>query len=175
MTALDLTRVTAAGDPPDSHLDWARRVARRVARAYRLRPRSQEEWELEQAAALAVVRAAGRFDPAFCPPGGDPDGLFRGWCRRDVVQECRREAVRLRNGGSYRTRREGDHDRCVIGRPASDLARLSPTGEFDLPADYRADAVCGADPDAPGELYDLTDDLPPAGSRSATYHRRGAS
>ena len=91
-------------DPP--HAAWAAQVARRVARKYQFRRGSQEEADLIQQAVATVVRHLPRFDTLKLPPGGDPDGLFRGWVYQDVRSECRRLARRLLNGGTYHTRRE---------------------------------------------------------------------
>ncbi|MBX9579703.1 MAG: hypothetical protein K2X87_05285 [Gemmataceae bacterium] len=130
----------AAVIDPLGHLDWSARIARGVSRHYRFGRRSQERADLEQVAALAVIRKAREFDPALVPEGGDPDGQFRGWAKPSVAGDCRREGRRLKNGGTYHTRREQGRP-AVLVEITSDLG--DPTGEpFDLP-DHRA----GADPD----------------------------
>lgn len=96
-------------------------MARGVREAFGFRKGSQEESELESAAYLELVRKARQFRPELVPPGGDPGGAFRGWCHASVLGECKREARRLRNGGTYRTRREGRR-RAIEVRHASDLA-----------------------------------------------------
>lgn len=59
---------------------------------------------------LALVRTARLFDPARVPEGGDVHGAFRGYASHFIRGECKREARRLRNGGTYHTRREELHD-----------------------------------------------------------------
>lgn len=88
------------------HLKWARMIARGVRKAFQFIPGSQEEQDLEATAFLAIVELAKRFDPTKVPPGGDPVGAFRGWAAIEVRCRCQREARRLRNGGTYNTRRE---------------------------------------------------------------------
>lgn len=102
------------------HLDWSRGIARGVSRAYRFDRGSQEESDLEQTAMLALVRCGLAFDAERVPVGGDPAGAFRGYAHRELQSECRREARRLRNGGTYRTRREQGKPPVVAG-PTSDL------------------------------------------------------
>ena len=87
---------------PLAHAEWAAGTALAVAFRWRFRKGGQEEADLTQTAHAAVCRAAVRFRPEMCPAGGDPAGLFRGWCRQDVRQECQREARRLLNGGTYK-------------------------------------------------------------------------
>lgn len=103
-------RVAALGGSPaiciTDHLIWARTIARTVRRAYNFRSRSQEESDLEATAYLAIVELAARFDLAQVPPGGNVIRAFRGWAAIEVCSRCRREARRLRNGGTYNTRRE---------------------------------------------------------------------
>lgn len=88
------------------HLAWAASVARGVARDFKFKRESQEEDDIKSVAALTVVRMAANFDPSRVPAGGDPGGQFRGWVHRSVQGMCKREARRLRNGGTYHTRRE---------------------------------------------------------------------
>jgi len=138
----------AALPPADRFLPWAADVARGVAAAWRFVPGSQEDDDLAQAAALAVCELHARFDPAQVPAGGNPVGLFRGWAHRTVLTACHREAARLKNGGTYRTRRG------PAGPAVPYLAALTtPAGD-----PYDPPAPPPADPDDPGGLYDLTDD-----------------
>ncbi len=90
---------------PTAHVEWARRVARGVAKAFRFAPASQEEAELEGEALLAMV---GRSRAYIHRGGRDPLGAFRGYAYSYVRSQCVREARRIRNGGTYRTRREAD-------------------------------------------------------------------
>jgi hypothetical protein len=104
---------TIAPSPPAAreiaildHLKWASMIARGVRRAFHFVPGSQEEQELEAVAFLAIVELARKFDDNKVPRGGDRIGAFRGWAAIEVRSRCRREARRLRNGGTYHTRRE---------------------------------------------------------------------
>lgn len=89
-----------------NHLDWAAKIARSIAHAYKFVRQSQEEDDLVSIAHLTVVQKAVTFDPEHVPEGGDTGGAFRGWLHPHIVGFCRREARRLRNGGTYYTRRE---------------------------------------------------------------------
>jgi hypothetical protein len=91
-------------DPAD-HVEWARGIARTVRRAWHYAPGSQEEADLESEAVLCVCESAAAYEPARAVKTGDHFGAFRGWCKRDVQTACVREAERLRNGGTYNTRR----------------------------------------------------------------------
>ncbi|HEV3438070.1 MAG TPA: hypothetical protein VG122_11965 [Gemmata sp.] len=121
------------------HVNWARMIARGVRQAFQFVPRSQEEQDLEATAFLAIVELAQRFDPTKVPPGGDPIGAFRGWAAIDVRCRCQREARRLRNGGTYNTRREKAGKALVVERlrdeselidPRSLIERDEPDDEF---------------------------------------------
>lgn len=121
--------VTAAKVPPaiaiQGHITWARAIARGVRNSFRFLPGSQEEQDLESTAYLAAVELAQRFDPTRVPPGGDLEAAFRGWATIAVRSHCRREARRLRNGGTYHTRREKPgHALVVQGLPEHDDVML---------------------------------------------------
>jgi hypothetical protein len=100
----------------DDHLKWARAIARNVRLAFHFVAGSQEEQDLEQTAYLTILELIQRFDIAKVPPGGDLNGAFRGWAAIEVQCRCRREARRLRNGGTYHTRRETAGKALVIER-----------------------------------------------------------
>ena len=91
---------------PTPHIKWARSIARGVRADFGFLKGSQEEQELEAEAYLALCRKAHSFDPSRVPPGGDPAGAFRGYASSYIRCECRREARRLKNGGTYHTRNE---------------------------------------------------------------------
>lgn len=93
---------------PLAHLGWARYVARKVRSEFGFGRRSQEEADLESVAYLALVKKVNTFDPAaWVPLGGDAGLAFRGYAYRYLYYECRAEAERLRNGGTYHTRGKG--------------------------------------------------------------------
>lgn len=119
-SSMDRHAIPRPAIDPEDHLGWAVAIAHDVARRYAFRPRSQEEHDLEQIACLTVCSKVLKYDPLYCPVGGDHDGAFRGWCKRDVVSETAREARRIRNGGSYRTRREVRGE-ALVAAPFSDL------------------------------------------------------
>lgn len=81
-------------------LDWAKGIACMVARRYHLR--GQERDELIGTAHLTLCELEKRFDPSRAI-GGDVEGAFRGWAYRFIVCACRREAERLRGGGTFHT------------------------------------------------------------------------
>lgn len=91
---------------PVQHLEWAATIAGHVGRRYRFQKDSQERADLVSVAYLTLVRKCRGFRPEMVPAGGDPAGAFRGWVHPTVWKECLREARRLRNGGTYRTRQE---------------------------------------------------------------------
>jgi hypothetical protein len=97
-------------------LKWARMIARGVRQAFHFKIGSQEELDLEATAYLAIVELVGRFDAAKIPLGGDLNCAFRGWAAIGVRCRCQREARRLRNGGTYHTRREKARKAIVIER-----------------------------------------------------------
>lgn len=138
-------RVAPAIDVND-HLDWARRKARAVARLYRLS--GQECDDLVQTAYLALCRLAVAWRADRSPNPADPVRAFRGYAKWDIRSECRREAKRLRAGGTIRTTLplfdSQGNPRSVVAEPASDLT--TPAGDpFDPPA--RAGETPGADAD----------------------------
>jgi hypothetical protein len=98
------------------HLKWARTIARGVSLAYYFRLGSQEEQDLVATAYLAIVELAARFDATRVAAGGDPNCAFRGWATIEIRCRCNREARRLRNGGTYKTRREKLKKALVIMR-----------------------------------------------------------
>lgn len=99
---------------PEPHIVWARAIGAGVASEYQFAAGSQERADLEAAAAAELVAACHRFDVSKIPPGGDAGGLLRGYAHQALQKECRREAHRLRNGGTYRTRR--DPKALVVGQ-----------------------------------------------------------
>jgi hypothetical protein len=98
------------------HLKWARMIARGVRQAFNFKVGSQEESDLEATAYLTLVELVKRFDAVKLPIGGDPNSAFRGWAAIGVRCRCQREARRLRNGGTYHTRREKTRKTIVIER-----------------------------------------------------------
>jgi hypothetical protein len=98
------------------HLKWARMIARGVRQAFNLKLGSQEESDLEATAYLTLVELVKRFDVVKIPIGGDPNSAFRGWAAICVRCRCQREARRLRNGGTYHTRREKSQKTIVVER-----------------------------------------------------------
>lgn len=148
----------AAAVDVTAHLSWAAAVARGVARAYRLR--GQEAADLEQTAHLTLVRCALAFDAGRVPEAGDAGGAFRGYCHREVQSECRREAARLRNGGTFKTRRRGQG--VLLAIPTSDFARA---GGFDVPGREAGE----------GEAVTSSDDPPPVlmGTRRRVVSKPG--
>lgn len=88
------------------HVKWAKAVARGVRQHYRFLTGSQEEQDLEGVALVQLWRLAGEFDPNRVPEGGSFYGAFHGWAHPFIRGECQRHCRRLRNGGTYNTRKE---------------------------------------------------------------------
>lgn len=130
---------TATASPVQAtdHLEWAAQIARRVARKGRFR--GQELLDLISAAQLALLEkiADGGFDAdTHMPSGGEPIGAFRGWAYLTIRCACVREAMRLRGGGTFDTRRPVG---LVIADPMGDSV-----GVFeDEPAKPTPDAALG--------------------------------
>lgn len=91
---------------PSPHIDWAKAIGAGVASDFDFAARSQERMDLEAAAVAELTARCRAFQPERVPEGGDAGGLLRGYAHLSIQKECRREAERLRNGGTYRTRRE---------------------------------------------------------------------
>lgn len=87
----------------EAQLDWAATIARRVAASYSLHGSHVDD--LIQIAHFEVCRLFKRFDQSLCPPGGDLQGLFRGWGHQSVFSACRDECLREPSGGLTRKRR----------------------------------------------------------------------
>lgn len=117
--------LTACVIDPQAHVDWAERVGDGIARHYGFRRRSPGWEDIRAEAVVVVFEKAPEFDPARVPPDGDFDGAFRGWAHPTVRGRCQREAIRQRNGGTYRTRREEDHDGPVAVGGMDDEAAAS--------------------------------------------------
>ena len=140
---------------PNDHLKWVKAIARGVRADYRFGRGSQEEFDLEQTAAMALCRAAVAFDvETMAARNGiavadvELVGAFRGYASRYVRGECVREARRLRNGGTFHTRRERNADGSKKRRieVESADARRTPDGDrVELP-DPRTVAPAGPDP-----------------------------
>ncbi len=104
---LDLTVPVVAlrkGEPPAkkpvSHFDWATRIAQRIARWSGLKPKSQEESDVESVATFTLIRKLTQFTPQpEYEEGANIHGHFRGWVHMSLRAECLREAIRLRSGG----------------------------------------------------------------------------
>ncbi len=91
---------------PIPHVNWARRLARAVARRFGFGLDYQETADLEQTALAELCAMAARFDPAQVPAGGDLGRAFQGFAAAHIRGRCVRAAWQLRNGGTYRTTRQ---------------------------------------------------------------------
>lgn len=91
---------------PEPHIEWAKAIGAGVASNYNFAAGTEERADLEAAAVAELTARCRAFQPSRVPPGGDAGGLLRGYAHQSIQKECRREAERLRNGGTYRTRRE---------------------------------------------------------------------
>jgi hypothetical protein len=118
---------STAGIDPLPHYNWAIRVARKLRKQWGFVYQSHEEADIEGKALEVMIECAKIFDPARVPSTGRIKEAFEGFAHPFVVGACRRQAIQLRNGGTYLSRRENEHDRPVIVEHMS--ARLTPSGE----------------------------------------------
>lgn len=97
---------------------WARGIARGVRGDYGFRRGSAEEEDLEGVALVALVELANRYDELQLPAGGNLVDAFMGYADVEIRSRCRRHAVTLRNGGTFRTTSSADARRmCVEALP----------------------------------------------------------
>lgn len=89
-------------------LPWARGIARGVRGDYGFRRGSAEEEDLEGVALVALVELANRYDELQLPAGGNLVDAFMGYADVEIRSRCRRHAVTLRNGGTFRTTSSAD-------------------------------------------------------------------
>jgi hypothetical protein len=144
-----LAAVLATEHEGRTHLQWATARARVIAHKYRFAPNNTAE--LEQLAAELLCQKAARFDGTQVPPGGNPDGLFRGWITTTIHWECVRLARSLRGGPTC----HGAKGRKSVPLPTfqNELGQeeaevYAPEGESDEPEECGAVAVL-AQPIAP--------------------------
>lgn len=88
------------------HMSWAEGIARKVSRKYRFGVGSQEEMEIISAAYLVMAEKSHTYEPKLEVTATECGALFRGYCTVAITTDCRREARRLLNGGTYNTRNE---------------------------------------------------------------------
>ena len=84
-------------------IPWAKGIARGVRADYGFLAGSQEELELEGVALEVLVERSHRFDETRLPPEGDLYALFRASAGAEIRSRCRREVIRLKNAGTFRT------------------------------------------------------------------------
>lgn len=114
---------TPARQPdPLGHLGWARGIARGVSREYHFAHLSAEEGDLLAVADLVVCQYALKFDEQVARAAAkardtEYDGFkaFKGYAEVEVRSRCRREAVRIRNGGTFHTARLENVRRVKVG------------------------------------------------------------
>ena len=114
-------------------LPWAKGIARGVRADFKFGRRSQEEADLEGVALLALCEKAAAFDPRRVPEGGDPVGAFKGYASRAIRSKCIEEARRLRNAGTYHTRRE--KGKAPVEAIQASRMRAPDGGSFDVADD----------------------------------------
>lgn len=146
---------------PLDHVEWAKRkIARKVRKRYRFLSDSAEQDDLESVAIVTLYTKVKDFDYSMVPAGGDVVEYFRGWMHQWILSECVREARRLRNGGTYHTRREV-RGAALVAEPLGHAAEM----EIDEP--YRDDA------DEDEREYDLPP--PKSAERQQTFPRHCAN
>jgi len=87
-------------------LAWARGIARGVCQDVlkntgdpRFRKGDAAEKELEGVALLRLATSLQRYDESRLPPDGNIVDAFKGYTDQWIRTDCRRAAVRIRNGG----------------------------------------------------------------------------
>lgn len=104
-----LSNAEHAAQPPHAHLDglrlhaWAVGIARGVRSDFHFEINSAEEDELESVALFTMVELMHRFDEVRLPAGGEIEAAFKGYADAEIRSRCRRHALTLRNGGTFRT------------------------------------------------------------------------
>lgn len=93
------------------HLAWCRGIAHGVAQSCGIS--GQDEEDIQSAAVVKLLECGQRFDPARAEMG-EVGGAFRGFAHLQIQAECRREARRMRNGGTYHVRREGEREPVMV-------------------------------------------------------------
>lgn len=99
-------------DPILTHLEWARRIARLIGRHYGFSGSELED--LESVAIVELVDRARRFDYSRLRPGETMEDRLRGHVHTYLRGAVQRHAIQLRNGGTYRTRRENEHASPIV-------------------------------------------------------------
>lgn len=85
-----------------THIAWAERIAVSIARNHGFRADTDETAEILSESRLILVVCRAKFRPDRVPPGGNPDGLFRGWSHMALRRDLAVAARRLRTGGVWR-------------------------------------------------------------------------
>jgi hypothetical protein len=112
------------------------------------------------------------FNMRRVPAGGSAEGLFRGWVYPWILSGCRRHALQLRNGGTYRTTRPENRPAQVVslGAMVDTLAEESVLESERLGAMFDTVAVCR--PSIPATMDAI--DAVPHGRRLARGSRRAS-
>ena len=133
-----------------------------MARDYHFGRDSQEEQDLVATADVVICEYVLKFDEKLALSRAkqlgieyDRDGAFKGYCDVEVRSRCRREALRLRNAGTFRTARP-EHAK---GVKAGELPRCGNCADLT----FAPRAWWGEDDSedlslAPHTIYDTTPD-----------------
>lgn len=108
----------------EDQLGWVRRIAKKVCKRHRIHGPCELD-DVCQSGAVEMCRVMPRFEPEL--PAPDLEGAFRGYAYLFVKKACEREAERLINGGSYKSRRQVKGAPLIIGVPRSEIC--TPSGE----------------------------------------------
>lgn len=84
---------------PEPHTDWARGIAHRALKKFRIPLGSEDAYDLECEALVALCAAAARFEPARVKPDSTETEAFRGWAHRGILTACCRAAAKIRRRG----------------------------------------------------------------------------
>lgn len=112
----------------EDQLNWCRAIAKRVCKKHRLTGEDHLD-DCTQSGVLEMCRKLPDFDRRINADQQDYDvvGAFRGYAYLFVKKACEREAERLINGGSYKSRRQVNGAPLIIGVPRSECK--TPSGD----------------------------------------------
>lgn len=106
---------------------WAAQIAHRVRRSYHFSTHSTETDDLLAEADRALCERCNHFDTTLVPPGGNLLHAFKGYAHDWIRDAVRKEAERLRSGGTFHTVRPQNRPPHVtsLGESASELPSLN--------------------------------------------------
>lgn len=117
-------------------LKWVYLIARNVANRYFLRSETDLE-DIVSSGTVAMLTALQVFEPPSVL-SSDISEAFKGYAHRAVLTACQREAERILNGGTYKTRRRQSGRDPVIVHSFSEYEMTDDDQEFEPASDAHA-------------------------------------